>query len=667
MLEKSVLSWWVLVFTCLAVLLFLFVRRRVCAVRIARRDATVLQNILDAIPAPTFYKDANGHYIGCNQAFLSMLGRSREEVIGKTVFEVAPSDLATVYHKADLDLLTHGGIQVYETKVLFDDNQRHDIMFHKAVFEGADGAPAGLVGTMLDITERNRYLERMEHQANHDPLTGLPNRYRLKKQLAELIAEAEQSETLVALLIVDLDRFKEVNDTLGHSAGDMLLIEIGHRLNLLLSQHEGEVARLGGDEFAIVFPGLASRDEAQLKVEAVLQLMQEPFEIEEINVEVGASVGISIFPTHGNTPAQLLRCADVAMYVAKSQVKRAAFYEPTHDPHTPKRLALMSGLSTAIREDHFVLHYQPKLALNNDALAGFEVLLRWIHAEHGMIMPADFIHFAEMGELIAPLTYRVLEKTLSQWRVWADQGFRTALACNLSPRLLIDENLPAQIEKLLATYGADPACLELEITETALIADPERALEILNRISALGVRLSIDDYGTGYSSLALLKRLPINALKIDLLFVSQMIKNSQDAVIVNSTINLAHNLGLEVIAEGVENRETLETLRALGCDYAQGYYIGMPIPRQGVKIFMANAQAGPAAQTDNRLSIVNGRARPRSSPSEVRSGQSAVAWRRELAGDEGPGGHVGRDTKQRGAGGEPQLIVHGFPSVDVSL
>ena len=605
MLEKSVLSWWVLVFACLAVLLFLFVRRRVSAARIARRDAKVLQNILDAIPAPTFYKDVKGHYIGCNQAFLSMLGRSREEVIGKTVFQVAPSDLATVYHKSDLDLMSRGGIQVYETKVLFDDNQRHDIMFHKAVFEGADGAPAGLVGTMLDITDRNRYLERMEHQANHDPLTGLPNRYRLKEQLVELIAEAKQSETLVALLIVDLDRFKEVNDTLGHSAGDMLLIEIGHRLNLLLSQHEGEVARLGGDEFAVVFPGLANRDEAQRKAEAVLQLMQEPFEIEEINVEVGASVGISLFPSHGNTPAQLLRCADVAMYVAKRQVKRAAFYEPSHDPHTPKRLALMSGLSTAIREDHFVLHYQPKLALNNDALAGFEVLLRWIHAEHGMIMPADFIHFAEMGELIAPLTYRVLEKTLSQWRTWADQGFKTSLACNLSPRLLIDENLPSQIEKLLATYGADPACLELEITETALIADPERALEILNRISALGVRLSIDDYGTGYSSLALLKRLPINALKIDLLFVSQMIKNNQDAVIVKSTINLAHNLGLEVIAEGVENRDTLEALRALGCDYAQGYYIGMPIPRQGVEIFMANAQEGPAAQTDNRLSIVN--------------------------------------------------------------
>ncbi|MBI1920488.1 MAG: EAL domain-containing protein [Geobacter sp.] len=601
MLENLFLTWWVLVSTCLAILLLIFAIRRSCAIRTACQDAALLQNILDAIPAPTFYKDVNGHYIGCNQAFLRMIGRDRAEVIGKTVFEIAPPDLATVYHRADLELLARGGVQVYETKVLFDDNQHRDIMFHKAVFEGADGAPAGLAGTMLDITERNRYLERLEHQANHDPLTGLPNRYSLKKRLAELIGEAEHSETLVALLIVDLDRFKEVNDTLGHNAGDLLLNEIGHRLNLFLSQHGGVVSRLGGDEFAVVFAGLATRDEAQRKAEAVLQLMQEPFEIEEINVEVGASVGISIFPAHGNTPAQLLRCADVALYVAKHQMKRAAFYEPSHDPHTPKRLALMSGLSTAIREDHFVLHYQPKLSLDNDELAGFEVLLRWIHAEHGMIMPADFIHFAEMGELIAPLTYRVLEKTLSQWRIWADQGFTTALACNLSPRLLIDENLPSQIEKLLATYGVDPACLELEITETALIADPERALEILNRISALGVRLSIDDYGTGYSSLALLKRLPINALKIDLLFVSQMIKNNQDAVIVNSTINLAHNLGLEVIAEGVENRETLETLRAMGCDYAQGFYIGMPVPPQGVELFMANSKAGPVAQKAKRL------------------------------------------------------------------
>lgn len=467
--------------------------------------------------------------------------------------------------------------------------------------------PASLPQSGQEFPESEHYLERLEHQANHDHLTGLPNRYRLKQRLAELIGAAKHSEMLAALLIVDLDRFKEVNDTLGHNAGDLLLVEIGHRLSRQLPLIGGEVARLGGDEFAVVFAGLADAGEATRKAEDVLRMMKEPFEIEEINVEVGASIGISIFPVHGNTPSQLLRCADVALYVAKRQVKRVALYDPSHDPHTPRRLALMSGLSTAIREDHFVLHYQPKLDLRDNSMSGFEVLLRWMHAEHGLIMPADFIHFAEMGELISPLTYRVLEKALRQWRSWADHGFRTSLACNLSPRLLIDEQLPHQIERLLREYDADPACLELEITETALITEPERALEILDRISALGVRLSIDDYGTGYSSLALLKRLPIHALKIDLLFVSQMIRNEQDAVIVNSTINLAHNLGLEVIAEGVENRETLEALRALGCDYAQGYYLGMPIPQQGVELFIANGKARIAAQRDNWGAMGEGR------------------------------------------------------------
>jgi EAL domain-containing protein (putative c-di-GMP-specific phosphodiesterase class I) len=265
------------------------------------------------------------------------------------------------------------------------------------------------------------------------------------------------------------------------------------------------------------------------------------------------------------------------MYRAKKEMKRYCLYDAELDPYTPERLALMNDLGRAIREGELDIHFQPKINLAVGTPAGFEALVRWKHPERGLLLPGEFIPFAEIGELIVPLTYHVIEKTIRQLKSWNDVGIRTSIACNLSTRLLMDEDLSYHIEAFLSSYQVDPSSLELEITETALISEPERAKEILNRISSLGIRLSIDDFGTGYSSLALLKSLPLNALKIDLLFVSQMLRSEQDAIIVSSTINLAHNLGLKVVAEGVESRETLEKLREIGCDEAQGYFIGLPM------------------------------------------------------------------------------------------
>jgi EAL domain-containing protein (putative c-di-GMP-specific phosphodiesterase class I) len=308
--------------------------------------------------------------------------------------------------------------------------------------------------------------------------------------------------------------------------------------------------------------------------------MNSPFDIEGIKVEIEASLGIALAPAHGTTPSSLLRCADVAMYQAKKDMKRYCLYNSRHDPYTPERLALMNDLGRAVRNNELDIHFQPKIDLAAGTLAGFEALIRWYHPTQGLLMPADFIPFAEIGELIVPLTYQVIEKAITQLSVWQQEGVSTTIACNLSTRLLMDEDLPYHIEAFLARYGVNPASLELEITETALIAEPERAREILSRISAMGIRLSIDDFGTGYSSLALLKSLPLNALKIDLLFVSQMLTSEQDAIIVSSTINLAHNLGLIVVAEGVESAETLSRLRSMGCDHAQGYHVGLPMSRE---------------------------------------------------------------------------------------
>lgn len=437
-------------------------------------------------------------------------------------------------------------------------------------------------GIRRDVTEKKRQHELLEYQANHDSLTDLPNRFYLKHALEKHL-EMLEDHGRIALIVLDLDRFKEVNDTLSHHAGDLLLSEFAKRLHPVVSAVGGELARLGGDEFAVIFTRINDEKDAYWLAERMLNAIQAPFEIENIKVEIEASLGIAIAPDHGRTTAQLLRCADIAMYRAKKEMCRYTLYESKHDPYTPDRLALMNDLARTIRAGQLDLHFQPKINLAEGGLAGFEALVRWYHPEKGLLMPAEFIPFAEIGELIVPLTYQVIEKSIKQLKLWRDAGINTTIACNLSTRLLMDEDLSYHIEAFLESYGVDPVAFELEITETALIAEPERAKEILNRISALGVRLSIDDFGTGYSSLALLKSLPINALKIDLLFVSQMQKSEQDAIIVASTINLAHNLGLKVVAEGVENLETLEKLKEIGCDQAQGYFIGVPMSREDVE------------------------------------------------------------------------------------
>ncbi len=687
--------------------------------RKAKAEALHLQNIMDAIPIPLFYKDEQGLYLGCNVAFEEVLGKKQGEIVGKTVYDIAPSDLAAIYHQADLDLIASKGRQIYEATVVYGNGERHDILFHKAVFKDSDGDVGGLIGAMLDITarkltekelikseeryrafismssegiwrgeispplsvalpldaqisslienikiaecndalahiygyanahemigrrmrefydidnvhevlerfvesgyslhdyetrqydrngheiwissslvavmeadgisrlwgirrditEKKRQMAALEYQANHDPLTGLPNRFYLKRKLeAELEIIADHGQ--MALFILDLDRFKEVNDTLGHHAGDLLLIEFAKRLQQVLTGLGGDISRLGGDEFAIIYTRVRNERDVFWLAEIMLRTMNSPFDIEGIKVEIEASLGIALAPVHGITPASLLRCADVAMYRAKKDMKRYCLYNPEQDPYTPERLALMNDLGRAVRSNQLDIFFQPKIDLTAGTLAGFEALVRWYHPTQGLLLPADFIPFAEIGELIVPLTYQVIEKAIKKLHDWQQEGITTTIACNLSTRLLMDDDLSYHIEAFFAKYGVNPACLELEITETALISEPERAREILNRIHVMGVRLSIDDFGTGYSSLALLKSLPLNALKIDLLFVSQMLVSEQDAIIVSSTINLAHNLGLIVVAEGVECRETLEKLRSMGCDQAQGYYLGLPM------------------------------------------------------------------------------------------
>jgi diguanylate cyclase (GGDEF)-like protein/PAS domain S-box-containing protein len=446
-------------------------------------------------------------------------------------------------------------------------------------------------GTTRDVTEQKRYLDRMKYLANHDALTSLPNRTLLYKRMEEYVVQ-RKSEQKMALLLIDLDRFKEINDTLGHATGDQVLKLLGPRLEAELGDVPGIVARLGGDEFAIFLPNIRNRQQAIVFGHRFLDSVCQVFELEGFRTEISASVGVSICPDQAEDVSALMRYADVAMYHAKTTLQGVAIYDSDYDPHSAKRLELMGALGRAIRENQLLLHFQPKVSLSSNRIYAVEALLRWNHPEIGFVPPGEFIPIAEMSNLIYPMTLWVLERSMAQAKVWLEQGCEIGMAVNLSVRNLLDDRIVQDLDRLLKQYRLPGHLLELEITESMIMSDPSRAQRALARINALGVGLSIDDFGTGYSSLAYLKRLPVQTLKIDYSFIRGMEDNEQDQIIVNSTIQLAHNLGLSVVAEGVETRAIYERLQDLGCDNAQGYYVARPMPADQVGHWLSTSAWG---------------------------------------------------------------------------
>ncbi len=441
------------------------------------------------------------------------------------------------------------------------------------------------------ITSKQRH-QRLHTMATTDELTGLANRQQFHQRIEYRIADPEPSLQF-AVLLMDLDRFKEVNDTLGHTYGDRLLRDLGPRL----VQAAGEgilVARLGGDEFGILLPrGCDSRADVTPIAERLLATASEPFAIDDLTIEIGASVGVSRFPNDGEDATALLRCADVAMYAAKEAQTGVKFYTAEQNQHTKRRLSVLSDIRRALTRDEIVVHYQPIVDLEDRMVTGAEGLVRWEHPEHGLIPPGAFVQSVEQSGLIGPLTRHVLEHAIAQCAQWRREGREMSVAVNLSVRNLLDRDLPREIARLIGTYQVPPEALHLEITESMIMTDPERALATVGRLSALGVRLSVDDFGTGYSSLANLRRLPINDLKIDRSFVSPMLEDESDLIIVRSTINLGHDLGLRIIAEGVEDSATLEHLATLGCDLAQGYHLSRPLAADAFGRWLADTPRQP--------------------------------------------------------------------------
>ncbi|MDT0274671.1 putative bifunctional diguanylate cyclase/phosphodiesterase [Blastococcus goldschmidtiae] len=419
--------------------------------------------------------------------------------------------------------------------------------------------------------------DRDRHRSTHDALTGLPNWVLLRDRLGQGLAAATRSDTEVALLLIDLDRFKEINDSLGHSYGDKLLVQVGPRLRSVLRDMD-TVGRLGGDEFVVLLPAVDGVAEAQAVAERLRQALHQPFDVDGVILDVEASIGIVLSPWHGADSEELLRNADIAMYAAKELKGGAVVFQPEVHATTPVRLSVLGDLRRALdSDDELFLNYQPKVTLDGERIEGMEALLRWQHPVQGLIPPGDFILVAEGTGIILRLTERVLDLALAQQRRWMDGGTAVPVAVNLSTRCLLDASLPDLVQRLLAEHGVPAHLLRLEVTESAVMGDAARCMDVLQRLHDLGVHLSIDDFGTGYSSMAYLRRLPVDELKIDRSFVMGMTTTPQDLVLVRTAVDLGHNLGLTVVAEGVESVEHVATLRELGCDIAQGYHYGRPM------------------------------------------------------------------------------------------
>ncbi|HYD60974.1 MAG TPA: EAL domain-containing protein, partial [Noviherbaspirillum sp.] len=443
------------------------------------------------------------------------------------------------------------------------------------------------------ISQREHEIRRL---AYWDTLTDLPNRAQFANLLNQAIDDARDNGRSCHVLMMDLNRFKTVNDVMGHSFGDALLREVAGRLQSEIGGETYKIARLGGDEFALLLPA-ATLDEAKAVADRILKSLERPIALEEQNVDLGAGIGIAGYPAHGSDAESLLSHAEVAMYAAKTGGNEAVVYDPAIDKSSQQNLSLLSELRRAAEENQFRLYAQPKVDLATGKVVGLEALVRWVHPERGMVFPDHFIPFAEKTGFIRVITRWVLERAAELGAQLVSQGISLRISVNLSTRDLLDLELPAKFADVLKRHNLQPAAFCLEITESAIMDDPMRAQQTLEGLHAMGVDLSIDDFGTGYSSLAYLKRLPVQELKIDKSFVMKMERDADDAKIVRSTIDLGHNMGLKVVAEGLENLAVWELLAKMGCDQGQGYYISKPMPSEQLAGWL-QAWTPPQLQTE---------------------------------------------------------------------
>ena len=543
--------------------------------------------------------DLDGRIIDSNLAMQELLGRTGVELESRPLTEfVHPGDRRKARSAfARMVEGGGGGALRMQHRFIARDRQVTWVDASASLVHDSDSQASFAIAMIQDITQRKEVEAALlaqaalnEHQAQHDALTGLANRTVFHERIRQTVGARRRSDTNAAVVIIDLDGFKEINDSLGHAAGDELLIELSCRLAAEVRGSD-TVARLGGDEFGVLLPQTGTRDDVITAVERVKAAIEEPVLLQGLSLALAASIGIAMYPDHGEEVEALLRAADGAMYHAKEEKVGWAFHDVSRVRHDTARLTLMGELRSALDQHELILHYQPKAVLADGEVHAVEALLRWQHPIRGMVAPDEFIPMVQQTGLIKPLSLYVIDAALRQCRAWLHEGLTLAIAVNISARNLVDADFPVHVGELLERWQIDPRLLELEITESAMLTNPVRTKRILEELSAMGLRLSIDDFGTGYSSLSHLKKLPVNEIKVDRSFVMNMDEDEDNATIVRSTIDLGRNLGLDVVAEGVENAEVWERLRALGCTAAQGYYLSRPLPAADLSAWLRRRRA----------------------------------------------------------------------------
>lgn len=687
------------------------------AAEMLREQLGFIQQLIEAVPQPIFFKDAEGHYLGVNTAWEKFFGIPRKQFIGKSVFELYPDNqaLAKKHHARDQELFDRPGSQSYEAAIAAADGKVHHTIYNKATFNKPDGSVAGLIGTITDVsglkdaeaalrksearfrhltelssdwyweqdvdfrfteislnvrniglgsdenigktrwetkgvrmtegerqahkdtlmaqqpfqnflyqvadasgnlhtisasgrpifdeegrftgyrgtgtdvTEKKKVEDQIRHMAHHDALTELPNRILLQDRIGQAIAQAQRSRKVAALLFIDLDRFKNINDSLGHQVGDGLLRAVAGRL-VACVRGTDTVARMGGDEFVVVLTELRRAEDAGQVAKKILALLPQPIDIGGHELRVTPSIGICLYPHDGEDVETLMRNADAAMYHAK-ETGRNNFQFFTHQMNIAanQRLLLEKDLRLALEREEFTIYYQPQLDLRTGGIVAFEALIRWHHPKRGMVAPSEFIPVAEETGLIAPIGEWVLRRACMQTRTWQTLGYpQLQVSVNCSAQQFRQEGLVDVVARTLQQTGLAASSLELEITESVIVEHAEHVIARLKALDKLGIKLSIDDFGTGYSSLGYLKRFPIHELKIDQSFVRDIGTDPDDAAIVSAVIAMARGLELQVVAEGVETAEQLAFLKNLGCDRAQGYLFSKPLPAEEIEQLLRN-------------------------------------------------------------------------------
>jgi len=557
---------------------------------LSQMNESELFSVIEQLPYATGLFDIELRYLYFNKAGETMSGISIKDAAGKTPFDLMPPALCDKF----VPLIYKARDEKCIVKEVIDIDFGQGDIFLKVTY-----APiyddkykvTKIIGITEDITlqvmqskKLEEYSNQLKYHAEHDFLTTLPNRHAFTKYVKESLKSVSPTQKQ-ALFFLDLNRFKEVNDTLGHSVGDEILLGIGKRLTDLANK-KLFIARIGGDEFALYLSEFEDQDALISFAKSILTLIQKPFKLNAFSSEIGGSIGIAIAPDHADDVNTLMQYSDIAMYHAKTAFQDIQVYNSSFNKYSHKRLEFLSSLGSAIHTNQLELYYQPILDMKKDNIKSFEALIRWNHPKFGIVGPNEFIPIIENSSLIHELSLWVLSNALTQLKQWEEEGYNHDVSINLSATNLLDEQFLNALEVQLDKINLKQNTLNLEITEHSMMNNPDKAVELLKKMSDCGTSLLIDDYGTGYSSLSYLKKIPVYALKIDMSFIRELLSDEQTATIVTSTIIMAHNLGMKVVAEGIEDKATYEKLKELGCDYAQGYYLSKPMQSNQVPIWI---------------------------------------------------------------------------------